>query len=113
MADRTIKRFSSVAAGATDVFDTNPVPVGKKFLLKTICVSDANIGDHKSTRYEVMFGVPGSFTDIITCFITGNVFVFDVNEEFIGDGVKFFRITRQNNSASAKRCPICIKAFVR
>jgi len=111
MADRTIKVFTSVASGATSNTDSAAPPNGMKIILTKCGASDINTGDNKSSVFQLLWGNIGSFTTVFAFALTGNVYEFEVTEEFIGDGSKFFRLVRINNSTSAKNLAMWIKGY--
>lgn len=111
MADRTIKKFSSVPATTTDTFNSGVIPAGKKLYIIKIGGADLNTGDNKSSLFVVQFGSGAAFDEIAVFTATGSAYEFDVKEELLGDGVKFLRLTRQNNSAVAKRIMLWVKGY--
>jgi len=111
MADRTVIKLSILAAGATDTTDIGPIAVGKRFIIKEFGASGAVDTDNKSSLYLLQWGVVGTFEDIRAISVTGNTVLLPIGKQFIGDGVKFIRITRQNPSATAKRCPFWLVAY--
>jgi hypothetical protein len=110
MANRDKFILSNLNAGAVDTTDT-VIPAGKKVLIKKFGGGDINLGDSKSSAYLLQWGTVGSFTDLAALAFTGNTNEVEVNQSFVGDGTKFLRITRQNNSASNKRCPVWVRAY--
>lgn len=111
MADRTRILLTTLAAGATDNTDSVPIPAGRKFMIKEFGACGIIDTDNKSSLYLLQWGTVGSFEDIRAISATGDTITLQVNKQFIGDGVKFLRITRQNPSATAKRCPFWVVAY--
>ena len=116
MADRTLKNLSSLAAGGTDNTDSPAIPAGKVVRLVELIAGDINTGpagvaDHKSSGYVVQFGIVGTFTEIAFAAMTGNTIRLELKDELVGDGAKFVRVVRQNNSGVAKRCPFILRAY--
>jgi len=111
MADRTKVVLSSLGIGANDVTDIGPIPVGKKFFIKEFGAGGIIDTDNKSSLYLLQWGVVGSFEEVRFISATGTTICLQVNKQFTGDGVKFLRVTRQNPSATAKRCPFWIVAY--
>ena len=110
MADRTIKRFNSIPSG-TDTFNSPAIPNGKRLRITKIGGADINNGDNKSSVFVVQFGSGGSFDEIAVFSLTGSTYEFEVKEDLIGDGVKFIRLVRQNNSTSAKRVMLWVRGY--
>lgn len=107
--DRQI--LTNLTAGSTDTNDSSPIPNGKIVMITAFGGADINLGDSKSSAYLLQWGTVGAFTDIAAIAFTGGTFEYKMNASFLGDGSKFFRIMRQNNSASNKRCPVWVKGF--
>jgi len=111
MADRRILLLNNVNAGATVNLDGSPILNGKKLIMIKAGGADINMGDNKSSAYLVQWGIVGNFEEIIVFALTGNTVEIIINREFIGDGIKFMRITRQNNSSTTKRLPFWLHAY--
>jgi len=111
VADRAIRIFSTLAAGATDTTDSAVIPNGRKLTVTKFGAGDINLGDNKSTAYLLQWGTVGSFIELAALAFTGSTDELPVDVTVVGNGAKFLRITRQNNSASAKRCPVWIKGY--
>lgn len=103
MASRTVKIMNVVAAGQAVNADSQPIAAGKTIRLKKLILSEQNLGDNKSSGVLVQWGSNGSFEELAAGYVTGNTIEIQVDEDRVGDGVKFLRITRQNNSAQQKR----------
>lgn len=113
-ADRTLKKLSNLSGGASDNTDSPAIPSGKSVVLKSLLVADAiqaSSADQRSCAYLVQFGTPGAFTEIVFAAVSGNTVKLDIDDELIGDGSKFVRVTRQNFTALSKRCPFILKAY--
>ena len=111
MADRTKIVTSSLASGGTDTTDIGPIPLNKKFVIKEFGAIGIIDTDSKSTVYLLQWGVVGNFEDVRAIGVTGNTVALQIGKQFTGDGTKFLRVTRQNPSATAKRCPFWIVAY--
>ena len=111
MAERTKIIISTLAAGATDTTDIGPIPAGKKFTVKEFGAGGVIETDNKSSLYLLQWGVVGNFQDIRAITVTGTTVALPLMHEFLGDGVKFLRITRINPSITSKRCPVWIVGF--
>jgi len=111
MADRSKKILTNLAAGTSDTTDLAPIANGKTLVITKFGGADINLGDNKSSAYLLQWGVVGSFIEVAAIALTGNTFEYQLSEPLIGNGVKFIRITRQNNSASLKRCPVWVKGY--
>jgi len=103
MANRTIKVLNSVAAGAIVNTDSPAIPSGKILRFQKLVISEQNLGSNISSGILVQWGTVGAFEELAAGFVTGSTVEIAINEERTGDGVKFISITRQNNSAAAKR----------
>lgn len=111
MADRTIRVLSNLAAGATDTTDSPVIPNGRTLTISRFGGADVNLGDNKSSAYLLQFGTVGSFVDLGVIALTGNTIELAIGVSVLGNGAKFLRITRQNNSASLKRCPVWVRGY--
>jgi hypothetical protein len=111
MSARNLKVLTTLGAGATDTNDTPAIPAGKTLTVTKFGAADINMGDSKSSAYLLQWGIVGSFIEIGAIALTGNTFELSLNEQLLGNGAKFLRITRQNNSASLKRCPVWVKGY--
>ena len=103
--------FSNLAAASTDQTNLPAIPSGVAVTVTKFGGADLNLGDGLSTGYLLQWGSGGAFTIVAAIALTGNTFEYEMNQQFLGDGVKFFRITRQNNSAHSKICPCWLKGF--
>lgn len=111
MSARNLKILTPLAAGANDVTDSAPIPNGKTLIITKFGAADSNRGDNKSSDYLLQWGIVGSFIEIQVITLTGNTVEIPLNEQLVGNGAKFLRITRVNNSATAKRCPVWVKGY--
>lgn len=111
MAKKDASFSDSVVKKTTVNSDLAPIPSGKKWKLVEITICDINTGDNQSSTFEILFGSGVTFESIRLLSITGNTYVFPLNMDLDGNGVKFIRITRTNNSNTDKRLPFYLKAF--
>ncbi len=111
MSTRNLKVLTTLAAAGTDTNDTAPVASGRTLTVTKFGGADINMGDSKSSAYLLQWGVVGSFIELGAIALTGNTFELSLNEQLVGNGAKFLRITRQNNSATLKRCPVWVKGY--
>jgi hypothetical protein len=103
MANRTVKLLNQVAASTTVTADSPPIPVGKRILFKHLISGDQGTGDNIASIVLIQWGTVGSFEEIAGTVLSGNTIQINIDEERAGDGAKFIRITRQNNSIVPKR----------
>jgi hypothetical protein len=109
--NRSVKILTTLAAGAVDVTDSAPIANGKTITVTKFGGGDINLGDNKSSAYLLQWGIVGSFIELGALAFTGNTNEIAIDEQLVGNGAKFIRITRQNNSASIKRCPVWVKGY--
>ena len=101
-----IMKDGSVAAGNTQVDMTPIIPVGKRILLKRF----GGCSGVTAGFCGVQFGDSvGGWTTIRSLT---NTYEFPIGTEFIGDGVKRFRIVRQNDSTTAKYMAAWLEALI-
>jgi hypothetical protein len=111
MADRTLKAFN-VVTGLTPVnTDSAPIPAGKRIRVLKVGGSDQNLGGNQSSLFVFQWGTVGAFQEIAVFALSGAAVEFETKEEFVGDGVKFFRLTRVSGIATAKRIMIWMKGY--
>lgn len=110
MADKNIINTSNLNAGVTDNIDSVPIPNGESWTIYQFGAADINLGDNRSTTYLLRFGTVGNFKDLGLISVTGNTFAQKLRETITGNGTKFVRVVRINNSVSNKACPFWIKA---
>lgn len=103
----------NVAGGLLDSFETEVVPNGQKWQLSSLVFSDQGIGDGKSGGFTLEWGTTGSWDFVEGGYLTGTTWRQEMNRVFIGDGVKRFRIRRQNNSLLPKDMIVVIAGFKR
>jgi len=111
LADVVRTVLTTLAASGSDANDTPPVPSGVAAVVTVFGGADINLGDGKSSAYLLQWGTVGSFQDVAVVSVSGNTFEQRIDQSFLGDGQKFFRIMRQNNSSFAKRCPVWLKGY--
>lgn len=104
-------KLTTLAAGGIDNTDSAVIPVGKTVVITHFGGADINAGDHKSSAYLLQWGTVGSFEELSAIALTGNTYQQELSRELVGDGAKFVRVTRQNTSATLKRCPFWVKAY--
>ena len=101
-----IMKDGLVAAGSTQVDMTPIIPIGKIILLKRF----GGCSGITAGFCAVQFGDSvGGWTTIRALTDT---YEFPIGTEFIGNGVKRFRIIRQNDSTAAKYMSAYLEALV-
>ena len=103
---------SSVNAGATDAQLSGIVPIGKTVRLLNFGGFDPLSSDQVSSIISIQWGSAAGWSTIRA---GGNgVFdiVFDKGKDFTGDGVKRFRLIRQNKSSIGKVLVVWASALI-
>ena len=115
MSDKRANISDLIIKKTTVNFDYTPIPLGKKWTLVDMTVSDVNIGGNESSTYEILFGpLPaGPFISIRFLAVTGTTYTHNINEELTGDGIQAIRIARTNNSNTDKRLPFYLTMYER
>lgn len=103
---------NAVAAGETTNTDSAAIPNGQKCRLKLFGGYDPNSGSGAPDGFiYIQWGTVGSFTTIRAG--GAGFFNLDINQTFIGNGAKFFRVARTNNNTTgAKQMAAWIEALV-
>jgi len=87
-------------SGGTAVWESDVIPTGKTFRLKVFGCYDPPVGDGTGSIVHLEYGEGATWETIrVIGYGTHN---HEVNQEYVGDGVKKFRITRTNNSSKDK-----------
>ena len=109
MNEINITKSETYAVGPTNV-DSPIVASGKRVLLKKFGCLDPNIGDNIDSVVVLQWGKTGDWTTIRACT---KIYEFNIKrDEFIGDGVKKFRLKVINNSAVPKTIGFWIEALI-
>ena len=105
--------FDSAVAGATtDTQLSAIVPTGQVVFLKSFGGSDVkNAGNDPDSIIAIQWGSGVSWTTIRAG--SGQFFETTVGAEFVGDGVKRFRLVRQNRASAAHPIGAWVTAVVR
>ena len=94
----------NVAANSTNNFNYTPTaPSGEVWEIQRVVFADEGINDGLSSFYRVDFGTGANRKKIMQAHLTGNTLNARLQSEIKGDGSKKIRITRTNNSSSAKQ----------
>jgi len=108
MADKSRVIVSQVNQSQIDDFEV--IPGGKSWVLLKIGGTDGSKSS-KPSSFKLYFG-SGSAFDLVRhiCVTTGTIQI-DVNKEYIGDGVKHFRLVRESMEAHLKEMPFWFDAY--
>jgi hypothetical protein len=110
--NRDITKLNTLTALSNDNVDGAAIPAGKKLTISKFGAADINLGDNKSSYYILRWGNPGvGFEELAVISVTGGTYEFNLKMERTGDGTKFLRIQRNNNSLVDKRCSAWVKAY--
>ena len=108
MADKTVFVTGSVNAGQSSTTDSSPIPSGHTWVLEKVGFASQISGlvltvmDVRSDTLQLLWGTPGNFETIRVIALTGNTIELSMKRSFEGDGSKFFRLIRTNNSGTAR-----------
>jgi hypothetical protein len=100
---------NSVAASTSDTQLSAIFGIGDKVYIDRVMFADRNLGNNVSGGFLFEWGSGGSFEIIAAAYLTGNTAVYKIDRTFTGDGVKRFRLTRQNNNTAAKELVIIVE----
>ena len=104
----------SVAASTTDQQLSAIVPNNEKWHLGRVVFAHANDNRNISGGFQLEWGdAVGGWTFITGCYLTGATFNDKIDQTFTGNGVKRFRLTRQNLDTVAKTMSVVIDGFKR
>jgi len=93
-----------ISAGATEVWESAVIPSGKTFLMQELFASSIE-GDY----VVLQWGSSGSW-ETVTGFY--GIATRQIKKEFVGDGVKKFRVVRVNSGGSARRIFVELFGFI-
>lgn len=113
MANRGRRISGSVSGNSSEILDDTPIPTGKRLVVSGVRISEVNSGDGKSSLVTIRWGSGTTFFDVFIGAVTGSTLYFPIEEELVGDGVKFLRIIRQNTSPLAKQIFVFLNSFDR
>ena len=94
-----------------DLYD--PIPDGERWQLSWVLFADESKGTKESGGFLVEFGEGTTWDFVAGAYLTGDTFQFQVNQIYIGDGVKHFRLKRINDSNDDKNMLIVVDGFKR
>jgi hypothetical protein len=109
-----VRQSGSIAAITTDQQLSAIVPLNEKWHIDRVVFAHANDSRNWSGGFQLEWGSGGSFVFITGAYLTGATFHDKVDQTFIGDGAKRFRLTRQNlDPTTAKQMSVVIDGFKR
>ena len=104
-----------VAANSTDVQTSAVIPSGESWHIERVIFAHGDDNRGFSGGFKMEWGSAGSGWVFVTgAFLTGNTMIIPVLNDFLGDGSKRFRLTRQNlDPANSKNMQVIIDGFKR
>ena len=107
-----ILREDNVTAGAPSITDSIVIPAGVVVTMKKFGCADPPTSGGIGNIIKLRWGsVAGGFETILPCTL---IYEFkDINRDVMGDGVKHFRISRENKGAGPKTIFVWFNALVR
>lgn len=103
MADKSIKIWNVVPKHQSVNTNGSPVGNGKKVYFKDLVMAEPNDGNNvTSSEIRVQWGSGTSFEDISGGYVSGATVYLPIEEERIGDGVKYIRVMRKNDNSGDK-----------
>jgi len=109
---RSIFLTSEVNANSTDTETSPKIQNGKTWVVEKVGFTEPILDIYGySSEFALQWGSSGNWDDIRIAAIAGNTIEMTINESFIGDGTKRFRMIRKNNSDLDKRLGLWIIAY--
>jgi hypothetical protein len=101
----------TIPGGAPTLNLSAIVPAGETWRIQNLFCADVATGDGRSGIFILEWGSAGTWEMVQAVALTGGSYLAMIEKDFVGNGTKRFRFSRENTSMGVRRMYANLKGF--